>query len=102
MSNVDPTPDWYLRRAAYLALQGVQVTLPPDDTPPNVHSLNLARTNRAGNRGNATRLGHAGATSVTAGKGPRRATTRPSNFRNKKRVGERTSSSITIIIVYLG
>jgi hypothetical protein len=47
MSNVDPTPDWYLRRAAVLALQGVVVTPPPDDTPPNVHSLDLARTNRA-------------------------------------------------------
>jgi hypothetical protein len=47
MSNVDPTPDWYLRRAAVLALQGVVVTPPPDDTPPNVHSLALARTQRA-------------------------------------------------------
>jgi hypothetical protein len=48
MSNVDPTPDWYLRRAAFLALQGVTITLPPDDEgASNVHSIELARTNRA-------------------------------------------------------
>jgi hypothetical protein len=46
MSNVDPTPDWYLRRAAYLALQGVTITPPPDE-PTNICSIELARTNRA-------------------------------------------------------
>jgi hypothetical protein len=46
MSNVDPTPDWYLCRDAFLAFQGVIIMLPPDE-PSNVHSIELARTNRA-------------------------------------------------------
>jgi hypothetical protein len=46
ITYADPD-EWFLRQAAFRALRGETVTLPPDDTPSNVHSLNLARTNRA-------------------------------------------------------
>jgi hypothetical protein len=42
----DPLPDWYLRRVAYRALQGLPLALPPDE-PGNVHSIEAARTWRA-------------------------------------------------------
>jgi hypothetical protein len=38
--------EWFLRQAALRALRGETVTLPPDE-PSNVHSIALARTNRA-------------------------------------------------------
>jgi hypothetical protein len=44
--GLDPD-EWYLRQAAFRALQGAPVTLPPEDGPSNVHSIALARTNRA-------------------------------------------------------
>jgi hypothetical protein len=43
----EPLPEWYMRQAALRALRGETVTLPPDDEPSNIHSIALARTNRA-------------------------------------------------------
>jgi len=43
---IDPPPDWYIRQVALRALRGETVTPPPDE-PSNVHSIALARTNRA-------------------------------------------------------
>jgi hypothetical protein len=42
----DPAEAWYLQQAALRALRGETVTLPPDE-PSNVHSIALARTQRA-------------------------------------------------------
>jgi hypothetical protein len=43
----DPAEARYLQQAALRALRGETVPLPPDDEPSNVHSIALARTNRA-------------------------------------------------------
>jgi hypothetical protein len=44
---LDPN-EWYLRQMAFRALQGLPATLPLDpDEPSNVHSMALARTERA-------------------------------------------------------
>jgi hypothetical protein len=46
MIKVTDQDEWFLRQAALRALRGECITLPPDE-PSNVHSLELARTNRA-------------------------------------------------------
>jgi hypothetical protein len=50
MSDITaPPPDWYLRWAACRTLQGLSVALPydPNAEPPNVVSIEAARTRRA-------------------------------------------------------
>jgi hypothetical protein len=42
----DELPEWYLRKVAYRALQGLPIALPPDE-PGNIVSIELARTQRA-------------------------------------------------------
>jgi hypothetical protein len=46
MIKITNPDEWYLRQAALRALRGETVTLPPDE-PSNVHSIALARTQRA-------------------------------------------------------
>jgi hypothetical protein len=49
MSAIEPPPAWYLHHCARLALQGGDPSLPfePEAEPPNVLSIEAARTRRA-------------------------------------------------------
>jgi hypothetical protein len=49
MSSIEPPPDFYVRHCARMALQGLDPSLPVESQtePPNVHSIEAARTRRA-------------------------------------------------------